>query len=162
MSSVLLCRDTKHANTWACIHVPGHGYSSLCISLNSCCQLDACKSTILHRYIYCVHQDVAYSLLSIFHAFSSTHAKNLQTTLPSSRWCQWHSAQRPHQTLHHPLLMSWFHNAFDPSCRSQVLATTKQICMYKTPQVRSSPELKSSLLEHVKSLTAVCKWTASD
>lgn len=42
----------------------------------------------------------------------TTHADDFQITVPSSRWCQRHSAPRPHQTLHLPPLMSWFHNVF--------------------------------------------------
>lgn len=42
----------------------------------------------------------------------TTHADGFQITVPSSRWCQRHSAPRPHQTLHLPPRMSWFHNVF--------------------------------------------------
>lgn len=48
------------------------------------------------------------------------HADDPQMSLPSSRWCQWHSAHRPRKNRHHPLLISWFHNKFDRSCGSPV------------------------------------------
>lgn len=79
--------------------------------------MSAFKSTItfslLHPLIVLINMHFH---LPIIHAFfSCTHARII---LPSSRWCQWHTAQRPRPTLHHPLLMSCFHNVFDPSCGS--------------------------------------------
>lgn len=84
---------------------------------------------------------------------SCTHADDLQITLPSSRLCQWHLVQQPHLTVRHHLLISWFHNVFNPCWRSL-------ICMnlHKSPTVWS---FESSLCEHVKCLTAVCKCSAS-
>lgn len=104
--------------------------------------LDSCRSLILN----------VPHLLPIIHAcFSLLHADDFQITLPSSRWCQWHNAQRLHLTHHHPLVISWFHNAFESSCRSLVrlnrnFGPVYNLCLHS---------------EQVKCLTAGCKQTAS-
>lgn len=53
-----------------------------------------------------------WSTILISTAFIHHTCNDFQITVPSSRWCQRHSAPRPHQTLHLPPLMSWFHNVF--------------------------------------------------
>lgn len=101
-------------------------------------------------------------VLPIIPPFFCSFQKHLEVTLPSSRWCQKRTAQQPHPARHHPPMISWFHTRFEPHHNFLVFSASLTLVINKKPQVWSGLQPLSPLREGVKSLTAMCKWTAKD